>query len=109
MNDYYSFAIYFFTNNGSIKMVKKTSIFEDVLYIKKMIVPENKNSFSFKGKTLGEFHPVDLAGAMYKDGCGHADNPYPLKSRARDIWMMEMARFHELEMQSLAAELKAGI
>ena len=109
MNDYDSFAIYFFTNNGSMKMVKGTSIFEDVYDLAKMIVPENKNSFSFKGKFLGEFHPVDLAGAMYKDGCGHADNPYPPKSRARDIFMMEMARFHELEMQSLAAEIKAGI
>jgi hypothetical protein len=90
-------------------MVKGTSIFDDCYDLAKMIVPENKNSFSFKGKSLGEFHPVDLAGAMYKDGCGHADNPYPIKSKARDIFMMEMARFHELEMQSLAAELKAGI
>ena len=90
-------------------MVKGTSIFQDVYDLAQMYVQENKNSFSFKGKSLGEFHPVDLAGAMYKDGCGHADNPYPPKSRARDIWMMEMARFHELEMQSLAAELKAGI
>ena len=56
-----------------------------------------------------DYSPRAQAQIDWRNGEGHASNPYARNDANREIYMLEMARLQAAEMQGLYNELRAGV